>query len=252
MNRPSLILIGAGPGDPELISVKGLKALQKAKVILYDALAHPGLLDETPKDALKVFVGKKKGVCQFKQEDINDLIVQYAQSHGEVIRLKGGDPFIFGRGHEEALHAQAHGLDVIVIPGISSSYSVPELCGIPLTRRGINESFFVVTGTTRDHELSKDVLAAAQSSATLVILMGMTQLYKIVEVFTREGKRDLPVAIIQNGSLKEERLVLGQLHNIQQRVAEQQISSPAVIVIGEVVTLHPLYSSYISTLHESR
>jgi uroporphyrin-III C-methyltransferase len=245
MKSPKLTLVGAGPGDPDLISVKGVKALSSADVVLYDALAHPDLLKYVPEKAIKIFVGKKKGVCQFKQEDINALIVENAQKHGHVVRLKGGDPFIFGRGHEEILYARFFGLETEIIPGISSSYSVPELNGIPLTRRGLNESFWVVTGTTREHELSSDILIAAQSSATIVVLMGMTKLKEITEIFIKEGKAELPVAIIQNGSLPEEKIAIGKIHNIVSIVEEKGLSSPAVIVIGEVVSLHASFWSQV-------
>jgi len=235
---PKLTLVGAGPGDPDLISVKGVKALASADVVLYDALAHPDILKHVPEKAIKIFVGKKKGVCQFKQEDINSLIVENAKKYGHVVRLKGGDPFIFGRGHEEILYAKFFGLETEIIPGISSSYAVPELHGIPLTRRGLNESFWVVTGTTREHELSSDIAIAAQSTATVVILMGMTKLKEIVEIFKKEGKSEMPVAVIQNGSLPEEKIAVGKINRIVGLVEKQEISSPAVIVIGEVVGLH--------------
>ncbi len=243
MKEPKLTLVGAGPGDPDLISVKGVKALASADVVLYDALAHPNLLNHVPEKAIKIFVGKKKGVCQFKQEDINSLIVENAKQHGHVVRLKGGDPFIFGRGHEEILYAKFFGIKTDIIPGISSSYSVPELNGIPLTRRGLNESFWVVTGTTKDHELSSDILYAAQSKATIVILMGMSKLSEIVEIFKKANKSDLPVAIIQNGSLPEEKIAIGKIETIVSIVEKEQIGSPAVIVIGEVVALHASFMS---------
>lgn len=239
MKRARLTLVGAGPGDPDLISIKGMKALNEADVVLYDALVHPDLLKYAPENAIRVFVGKKKGVCQFAQEEIHKLIVEYALNCGHVVRLKGGDPFIFGRGHEEILHAQAFNIETAVIPGISSSIAVPELQQIPLTRRGINDSFWVLTGTTRHHELSQDIEVAARSNATVVILMGMTKLEEIAEIFMNEGKGDLPVAIIQNGSLPEEKMVLGTIKNIVSISAEQKMSSPAIIVIGEVVSLHP-------------
>jgi uroporphyrin-III C-methyltransferase len=242
MKTPRLTLVGAGPGDPDLISVKGVKALASADVVLYDALAHPDLLKHVPENTIRIFVGKKKGVCQFKQDDINALIVENANKHGHVVRLKGGDPFIFGRGHEEILYAKFFGLKTEIVPGISSSYSVPELHGIPLTRRGLNESFWVVTGTTREHELSSDIAIAAQSTATIVILMGMTKLKEITEIFIQSGKENLPVAIIQNGSLPEEKIAIGRVNNIVSIVEEKQVSSPAVIVIGEVVGLHPSFS----------
>jgi uroporphyrin-III C-methyltransferase len=241
MTTPKLTLVGAGPGDPELITLKGIKALSGAAVVLYDALIHPDLLLHTSENCIKIFVGKKKGVCQFRQEDINTLIVENALRHGHVVRLKGGDPFIFGRGHEEILYAQSFGIATETIPGISSLYSVPELQGIPLTRRGINESFWVVTGTTREHQLSADIAYAAHSSATIVILMGMSHLYEIVNVFVQENKASTPVAIIQNGSLAEEKIALGTIATIESVVKQENISSPAIIVVGEVVALHPRY-----------
>ncbi len=237
--KPKLSLVGAGPGDPELITLKAIKVLAAADVVLYDALIDPSILAHAPAHALKIFVGKQKGVCQFPQEKINELIVQYAQSHGHVVRLKGGDPFIFGRGHEELTVAKQNHIEVQIVPGVSSAISVAGIQEIPLTRRGINDSFWVMTGTTKEHQLSRDIYHAAQSDATAVILMGMSQLEKICEVFTKFGKSQTSVAIIQNGTLPTERVLIGKVENIVAKVAEIKISSPAIIVIGEVVKLHP-------------
>lgn len=252
MSKARLTLVGAGPGDPELISLKGVRALKEADVVLYDALIHPELLNYAPESSQKIFVGKKKGVCQFPQEEINRLIVDCALNYGHVVRLKGGDPFIFGRGHEELVYAQAFNIPTEIVPGISSSISVPELQHIPLTRRGINDSFWVLTGTTREHQLSKDIEVAAKSSATVVILMGMTKLAEIAEVFRKEGKADTPVAVIQNGTLPNEKIALGSVDTITGIVKEQGLSSPAIIVIGEVVSLHPRYlKEFIQTTKNS-
>ena len=234
-----LSLVGAGPGDPDLITLKAVKVLATADVVLYDALVDEILLEHAPASSLKIFVGKKKGVCQFPQEEILNLIVQYCTSHGHVVRLKGGDPFVFGRGHEELLHAKKHAIPVQIVPGVSSSIAVPALQEIPLTRRGINDSFWVLTGTTSDHKLSRDIYHAAQSDATVVVLMGMTYLEQIAEVFCKFGKAKLPVAIIQNGSLTTERLLIASIENIAAKVKEAGMGSPAIIVIGEVVNLHP-------------
>lgn len=231
-------MVGAGPGDPELITIKGVKAIASADVILYDALVHPDVLQNADPSAELIFVGKRGGACQFPQEKINALIVEHALQGKCVVRLKGGDSFIFGRGHEEMLYAQEYGITVEVIPGVSSVYAVPELQQIPLTRRGINESFWVVTGTTRDHRLSNDVHIAAQSSATVVILMGMRKLHEITSIFKAEGKYDLPVAIIQHGSTPEEKYVLGTIDTIEEEVNRAAMGSPAIIVIGDVVKLH--------------
>lgn len=232
-----LLLIGAGPGDPELISLKGAKALAKAKVVLYDALVHPDLLDLCPENSLKIAVGKRGGKLSCKQDEINGLIAHYAREMGEVIRLKGGDPFVFGRGYEEIEYASNLGIACEVIPGISSALSVPALAGIPITLRGVSESFWVVTGTTKDHTLSNDVVLAAQSTATLVILMGVQKLPEIVEIFKEQGKAEEDIAIIQNGSLEEQKSVAGKIHNILRLAQEEKIGSPAVIVIGKVAKL---------------
>ena len=144
--KPKLTLVGAGPGDPDLISVKGVKALKQANVILYDALIDPILLNYAKKDCQKVYVGKRAGIHSLSQEEINQLIVDYALKFGHVVRLKGGDPFVFGRGFEELLFATTNGLEIAVIPGITSAIAVPAIQGIPITSRGINESFWVLPG----------------------------------------------------------------------------------------------------------
>ncbi len=233
-----LTLVGAGPGDPDLLTLKGAKALQSADVVLYDALANPELLNLAPKSALKVFVGKRAGRHRYSQEEINQLIVKYALSHGHVVRLKGGDAFVFGRGHEEIEYAEIFGIETAVVPGISSCISLPELQKVPLTRRGINESFWVLTGTTRSGKLSEDIAVAAQSSATIVILMGMRKLFEITRIFGQAGKGDLPVMVIQNGSRSNEKMVLGTIRTINREVRKAEIGSPGIIVIGEVVKLH--------------
>lgn len=238
MKSPKLILVGAGPGDPELFTLKGINAIKSADVVLYDALVDPFLLEYATDSAEIIFVGKQKNVCQFKQEDIHDLIVVKAKEKGTVVRLKGGDPYIFGRGHEEKNHAEAHNINVEVIPGVSSFYSVPELQGIPLTRRGINESFIVVTATTKDHSLSEDIIRASQLKSTVVVLMGMHKLGEIVKVFQTEKKGDLPVGIIHKGSTVNEKIGLGTINTIEDVVAEKDLKSPAIIIIGEVVQLH--------------
>ncbi|QIP14832.1 uroporphyrinogen-III C-methyltransferase [Spirosoma aureum] len=232
-----LTLVGAGPGDPDLITVKGIRALQAADVIMYDALVHPALLDHCRPDALKVYVGKRRGAYSCMQEDINPLIVHYARQYGHVVRLKGGDSFVFGRGYEEIEFARQHGIETAVVPGISSSYAVPASAGIPLTTRGLSESFWVVTGTTKAGQLSADLRLAAQSSATVVVLMGMHKLAEIMSVFTDFGKTETPVAIIQNGTLPDEQIVIGNVETIMEKVNETGIGNPAIIVVGEVAGL---------------
>ncbi len=230
-----LTLIGAGPGDPELITLKGLNALKMADVVLYDALVNPVLLDHAP-EAKKIFVGKRKGFHRYSQDEINTMIVEQAFLHGHVIRLKGGDPFVFGRGSEEIDHAENFGLHTTVIPGISSSIAVPSSIGIPLTKRGVSESFWVITGCNSDRQLSLDVSLAAQSSATVVILMGMHKLAQITTLFKELGKGETPAAVIQNGTLKSQNSGVGQVHDIENIVAQKKLSNPAIIIIGNVVS----------------
>ena len=236
-NKKKLTLIGAGPGDPDLITLKGVKALQKARVVLYDALIHPDLLDHCSESCVKVHVGKRFGKHSSSQDAINFLIVEYAYQYGEVVRLKGGDPYVFGRGYEEVEFAGRHGIESEVIPGISSSYAVPALAGIPLTSRGVSESFWVVTGTTKSHKISGDLALAAQSSATVVVLMGVHKLPEIEEIYSELGKLDQPIAVIQNGTLPNQKMVTGKISNILPLAQISGIGSPAIIVIGPAAAL---------------
>jgi uroporphyrin-III C-methyltransferase len=247
--QPKLTLVGAGPGDSELITLKGIKALQNADVVLYDALANDLLLDYAPKHAIKMNVGKRKGQHSFKQDEINHLIMSHALQYGHVVRLKGGDPFVFGRGYEELEYAKSYGIVTEVIPGVSSSIGVAAAVQIPITHRDIARSFWVVTGHTKDGNLPKDLELAAQSSATVVVLMGMSKLAEIASIFVHHGKAETPIAIIQNGTMGEEKSVFGQIHNILEKVNESKITNPAVIIIGEVVSLHAEYvAAYVAEM----
>ncbi|MBC9795525.1 uroporphyrinogen-III C-methyltransferase [Sinomicrobium weinanense] len=241
--QPKLTLIGAGPGDPELITLKAVKALALADVVLYDALVDPELLSHAPQ-AEKVFVGKRKGAHQFSQEEINRLIVDKALNNGHVVRLKGGDPNVFGRGAEEVEYAENFGVMTSIIPGIISAIAVPAGQGIPVTRRRVAESFWVVTGTTSAGALSGDIRLAAQSTATVIILMGMGKLREIVSVYRECGKNDLPVAVIQNGTTMTERAGYGTIDTIEEVVRKEGLSSPAVIVTGEVVKYASALAGY--------
>ncbi|MEX6625435.1 uroporphyrinogen-III C-methyltransferase [Tenacibaculum salmonis] len=235
INLPKLTVVGAGPGDVDLITLKAVKVLKQADVVLYDALVNDELLSYINPKAEVIFVGKRRGCYSYQQEQINELIVARAKSHGHVVRLKGGDPFIFGRGSEEMEYAAQFGLEVALVPGISSSLAVPASQNIPLTKRGYSESFWVITGTTKQHLISNDVALAAKSSATIVILMGMGKLSEIVKIFQKENKNNLPVAIIQNGTTKNEKIGIGTVDTIEQVVLENELANPAIIVLGEVV-----------------
>jgi uroporphyrin-III C-methyltransferase len=230
-----ITLVGAGPGDPELITCKGVRALKTASVVLFDALVNPILLEYTPQGCKKVFVGKRKGKKEFSQEEINQLIVFYAIRYPHVVRLKGGDPYVFGRGHEEFMFASRSGFEVDVIPGVSSALAAPAAANIPVTKRGVSESFWVITGTLANGQLSSDIQLASQSSATIVILMGMMQLEKILLLFRSARSADEPIGIIEEATNKNQKVVIGTVDTILEKVRQHDIKNPAVIVIGKVV-----------------
>jgi uroporphyrin-III C-methyltransferase len=241
IKEPRITLLGAGPGDPDLITLKGIKALKTADVVLFDALVNEELLEFAPEHAVKVYVGKRSGDHTYSQEAVNKLMIDYALNYGHVVRLKGGDPFVFGRGFEELDFAASYSIPAQVIPGISSSIGVPGLQNIPVTHRGLSESFWVVTGTTANGKISADLYEAARSNATVVVLMGIHKLAEITEIYKNEGKNKLPVAVIQSGTTDNEKVAIGVVDTIVEVAAENKITSPALIVFGEVVSLHPKF-----------
>lgn len=234
--RPRLSVVGAGIGDPDLITVKAIKALQTADVVLYDALVNESLLDYAPAIATKIYVGKRRGAKAYTQEEINERIVAYAKCCGHVVRLKGGDPFVFGRGLEEMQFAQAHGLETSYIPGVSSAIAGAGAAGIAVTLRGASRSFWTLTATTDTGDLNPEIYTAAQTDATVVVLMGLAKIRDIAGVFRAAGKTELPVAVIQNASLPEQQEVFGTVADIAEKVERFSIGSPAVIILGEVVS----------------
>lgn len=233
---PSITLVGAGPGDPELITVKGLNAIKRADVILYDALVNERLLDYAP-IAKKIFVGKRNGFASLTQKQINELLIEQAQKHVNIVRLKGGDPFVFGRGYEEIQAAQEAGIPIRIIPGISSSISVPALAGIPVTHRGLSTQFQVLSGTLASGEINPNLQELLTYSGTSVVLMGLSKLPEIVEMFKDAGKEDANIAIISNGSLPNQEARVGTIANILGILNENPIPAPVVLVFGEVVGL---------------
>lgn len=237
MTIPKLTLVGAGPGDPELITLKGLKAIQEANVILYDALANPQLLDYRKEGCRIVFVGKRAGLHKYSQEEINQLIVEHAYISGHVVRLKGGDPFIFGRGYEELEYAALHGLDVAVVPGLSSAMAVPAVNFIPPTARNVNESVRIVTASTKQHALCEQLSEPLPENQTLIILMGVKWLKDICRHFIENGQGHFPMAIIQNGSRPEQKILSGTISELSTAAETGKVASPAIIMIGKVVLL---------------
>ena len=242
IKEAKITLVGAGPGDPDLISLKGVKALQTAEVVLYDALVNRALLNHAPEDAIKIFVGKQSGDESFSQDAVNKLMVDYALNFGHVVRLKSGDPFVFARGFEEVDFAESYNIPTEIIPGISSATGVPALQKIPMIFGKLSESFWVLTGTNADGILSPDLVGAAKSSATVVVLMGIERIKEIATIFQAEGKHRLPVAVIENGSSADEHVVVGIVDTIAELIEESHINSPALLVFGDVVSLHPSFA----------
>ena len=238
-NQPTLYVLGAGPGDPELITMKGYKILQQAKVVLYDNLANRELLDLTPVDCEQIYVGKQPYGKYTPQEEIHSLIKHFAFSKGSVVRLKGGDPFIFGRGFEEILFAREQGIETYYIPGITSMQA-SGLEDIPLTHRAVSEGIWVVTGTKKDGTLSADLRLAMQSNATVVIYMGMKQLASIAATYLDAGFGDTPAAIIQHASTANQKSVKGLVRDLVAMAESKQLTYPAIIIIGGVTNLAKL------------
>ena len=241
MKNPKVILVGAGPGDAELITVKGLNAIKTADVVLYDALVNKELLKHVQSNVECVYVGKRSNLHKYSQETINQMLVDYALKFGTVVRLKGGDSYVFGRGAEEIDFIESQGVETEVIPGVSSALSVPANQGIPLTKRSVNESFWVVTGTTSDGNISKDISLGAQSSATSVILMGLRNFPIIMKEVVKYRDKLTPFAIIQNGTLPNEKITIDTIGNYKKITDTIDYSSPGIIVIGDVVGEHPSF-----------
>ena len=239
--NPKVTLIGAGPGDIDLITVKGLNAIKNADVIFYDALVNKELLKNAKPNVSCIYVGKRFNIHKYSQNEINQMLVDYSLEYGQVARLKGGDSFVFGRGAEEVNFIENHGIEVEVIPGISSALAVPSNQGIPLTKRFVNESFWVITGTTSDGNISKDIPLAAQSSATIVVLMGLRNFSLIMYEVLKYRHKYTPFAIIQNGTLPNETIIIETIENYKNVIESIDYSSPGVIIIGDVVAEHPSF-----------
>ena len=236
MSDGCVVLVGAGPGDPELITLKGLRWLRRADVVVYDHLAATELLDEAPEAALRIFAGKSAGRHWLEKSAINAVLVHHGHAGRLVVRLKGGDPFVFGRGGEEILACARAGVAVEVVPGVSAAIAVPAAAGIPLTHRGVASSFAVVTGheDPAKAESAVDWKRLATAVDTLVILMGVGALPRIVSRLQSAGlAADTPAAVIHRGTTEAQETVVGTLGDIAARAAGLQ--APAVIVIGEVV-----------------
>ena len=231
-------LVGAGPGDPGLLTVRALERLREAEVVVYDRLVNPELLDEAPAEALRIFAGKRVGAHCLPQAAINALLVHHASAGRVVVRLKGGDPFVFGRGGEEALALAKAGIPFEVVPGVSSAIAVPAYAGIPVTHRGIASSFAVLTGhedPAKDGDVT-DWRKLATAVDTLVILMTVGSFPRIVGALLAHGRRpETPVALIRWGTTEAQEVRVGTLADIVGRA--RGLAPPVVAVVGDVVSL---------------
>ncbi len=235
--KGKVYLVGAGPGDPELITVRGLRVLREAQVVIYDRLVHPRLVAEAPPHAERVFVGKHTPGHHLSQEEINQLLIDRAQMGLCVVRLKGGDPFVFGRGGEEVEALRAAGVPYEVIPGVTAAVAVPAAVGIPVTHRAYASAFAVVTGHESDGPTDLD-WGALVRVPTLVVLMGLRRLRQITARLVAHGADpDTPAAVIASGTLPQQRVVVGTLRTIETFVHQAELAPPATLVVGRVVKL---------------
>lgn len=241
VNKGIVYLVGAGPGDEDLITRKGLKLLREADVVVYDSLASSSLLNEVRDDAELIFAGKRSSHHFKKQYETNQLLIDLAKEGKNVVRLKGGDPYIFGRGGEEGQELRAASVDFVVVPGVSSSYSVPAYCGIPVTHRDYASSFHVITGHEGSHKNGATVLdygTLAKEEGTLIFLMGLKNLPNIVKSLIENGKDpETPAGVLQEGTTAKQKMAVGTLSTIVDTVEREGIKTPAITVVGDVVRL---------------
>lgn len=244
MSVGKVYLVGAGPGDPDLLTLKAKKVLEEADVIIYDYLANKRFLDLCKENSEKIYVGKKGGSHTLPQEKINELLVKKAKEGKVVVRLKGGDPFLFGRGGEEVEALVEENIPFEVIPGITSAIAVPAYAGIPVTHRNYTSTLAIITGHEAEgKEESKIDFSALAKIGTLVFLMGVKNLPNIIKRLIEEGKPpNTPSAVIQWGTLPEQKTAVGTLENIVEKVKEKGITAPAIIIIGEVVKLREKFN----------
>ncbi|MFV0448850.1 MAG: uroporphyrinogen-III C-methyltransferase [Vibrio sp.] len=236
-------LVGAGPGDPTLLTVKALYCIREADVIVYDRLVSKEILQQAPSACQMVNVGKLPNFHPIPQDDINETLVNFAQQGYNVVRLKGGDPYVFGRGGEEADALVEHGIEFEVVPGITSAIGGLAYAGIPVTHRDHASSFHVVTGHLKQGKDPLDWSLYSKLDGTLVILMGMSQIENICQQLVNGGKAtDTPAAVVRYASRDNQQVVTGTITDIAQRVKEQGITSPALIVIGGVAQKHATLS----------
>jgi len=238
-NNKCVYLVGTGPGDPDLLTVKALRLIQTADVVVYDRLVSPEIIDLIPHGIALIYVGKQTGNHTLNQDQINALLVKLAHTNRAVVRLKGGDPMVFGRGSEEALYLSQHNVCFEIVPGITSASACTTYAGIPLTHRGLANQVHIITGHCReDAPLDYDWAALANSECTLVVYMGVAQISQIAEQLVVHGlSSDTPAAAIEQGTTAQQRVCLTTLAELAQQVECLQLKAPVMFVIGKVVSL---------------
>lgn len=232
-------LVGAGPGDPELLTLRAVRLLQQAHVVVYDHLVSSAVLDFVAPTAERIYAGKRRNEHTMRQENINALLVKLALEGKQVVRLKGGDPFIFGRGGEELEALAKHGIAFEVVPGVTAAAGVSSYAGIPLTHRDYAQSCIFVTGHLKDGTADLDWPSLIRLHQTVVIYMGLGGLAEICHQMMAHGaSAELPIAVVQDGSIATQKVITGTLSNMPRRVAQAGLESPCLTIIGEVVKLH--------------
>ncbi len=232
-------LVGAGPGDPELLTLRAVRLLGQTDVIVYDHLVSSAVLDFVAPSAERIFAGKRRNEHTLRQEQINALLVKLANEGKHVVRLKGGDPFIFGRGGEELQALAAHGIAFEVVPGVTAASGVSSYAGIPLTHRDHAQSCLFVTGHLKDGTADLDWPSLVRLHQTVVIYMGLSGLPEICRQMMVHGALpDLPIAVVQDGTIATQKVVTGTLADMPERVAQAGLKSPCLTIIGDVVRLH--------------
>ncbi|WFF39384.1 siroheme synthase CysG [Moraxella nasibovis] len=237
-HQGEVYIVGTGAGNPDLLTFKALRLMQQADVVLYDALVSDEILDLCRRDSDKIFVGKKRSCHAKSQDEINQLLVDLAKQGKRVLRLKGGDPFIFGRGGEEMLSCQAAGVPYQIVSGITASLAGASGAGIPLTHRGVATSVRFLTGCYQTGENFNGLKSTYQTDETLVFYMGLHALEKVVVSLTADLPSDTPVAIVSNASLPNQKVLIGDLTNIVEKQEQAQLPAPAIIIVGKVVNLY--------------